>query len=31
MKEVAASGRFIEPQRQSAMRAIEADQGKGGS
>ena len=31
MKEVAASGRFIEPQRQSAMRAIEADQGKGRS
>jgi simple sugar transport system ATP-binding protein len=31
MKEVAASGRFIEPQRQSAMRASEADQGKGGS
>ena len=31
MKEVAASGRFIEPQRQSAMRAIEADQGKSGS
>jgi len=31
MKEVAASGRFVDPQGQSAMGVIEADQGKGGS
>jgi simple sugar transport system ATP-binding protein len=31
MKEVAASGRFVDPQRQSAMGVIDADQGKGGS
>jgi simple sugar transport system ATP-binding protein len=29
MKEVAASGRFIEPERQSEPRPIEADQGRG--